>query len=197
MIYFWAKISVISGRDIIDQPVNLSCGHYYCQSCIIGIREERSSSPDSDSSFDINPTFEAVLDLGQDGEPIEPPKARETEPVVRSTIIYSATVLQPEVDFVCAICRKTSSGYEESRDFQIDLDTVEAACPVCSDVMTLGKLREHGLKCVPVRPEKTRMQQMIEQTGSTLSAAQADALDKARFGRNSSTFMCPFCGEAK
>jgi hypothetical protein len=163
------------GREIFENPANLSCSHSYCQSCLTGLKKE----PSSPSSSDV---------------PLVP------ESPLPRTLIYKPQIHEKNQCFVCAICRKESFGYLDCRDLETDLKTIEALCPNCSKSLMLCDLRKHLEKCTP--PKKTINADDIKKIFSPdlfrqLSKPQAQALEKARAGENRSTFQCPYCTRAK
>ena len=67
--------------------------------------------------------------------------------------------------------------------------------------MTLSELRAHQETCVPEK-KPVDLEEFRKTLGNpdimrVLSNTQAEALEKAREGQNRSTFLCPFCAEAK
>jgi hypothetical protein len=162
--------------DIFQEPVNLTCSHYFCRRCADGLKK----APSSDSAL--------------------PPRPPSVEGRSTATLIRKPKVHEADQCFVCAICRTESFGYLECRDLVADLETLETACPHCTKPFLLCNLRKHMEQCTP--PKKTIDTSDIKKIFNKnflkqLSAPQAEALEKARTDDNRSTFQCPYCPRAK
>jgi hypothetical protein len=162
-------------RDIFQKPVNLSCSHAYCQSCLDGLKKSPSSS---------------------DEPSLENPSIPQTSST--RTLIYKPQLHENNQCFICAICRKESLGYFECRELEADLKTIEAPCPNCTKPLMLCDLRKHLETCTPAK-KKINTEEIMKVFNpdffKQLSQPQAQALEKAREGENRSTFPCPYCNQ--
>ena len=152
--------------------MNLSCPHAYCHACVIGLRKTSAASN------------------------VDPPPLASS---LSDSVNHTSRVHQANQRFVCAICRQESMGYVRHREIDHQLNSLEASCPHCSQVLVLRRLRTHLETCLPVRRVEGRAQTdaSLGQPVKTLSKSQVDALKKAQAGENRSTFPCPFCARSK
>lgn len=153
-------------REIFQSPVSLSCPHTYCQTCIIVLKKP------AESTTTTPPPISSLRD---------------------GSSSHSSRVHQPNQCFVCAICRQESLGYVRYRELDNQLNTIETACPNCSEMLTLSALRKHSETCLPMRKNQEKKPEVLV---SKLSESQAKALQKAQEGENRATFQCPFCPRA-